>query len=106
MGKAYSWHIEPSGLSHLNGFADVYTRLQWELRVTDPATGATGRLNNMGTVYLPPPRQDSFIPKEDVTPEIMRAWLLDGLGGGVDIFKGLADMQLATFTDASVEAAG
>jgi hypothetical protein len=102
----YRWLITPAGLSDVAGLAEVYTRLDWSLIATDEKTNAESRID-MGSVYLPPPDKTSFVERAKVSPELLKAWLLNGLDpNAIETCKRLAVMRLASFVGEPVEVEG
>lgn len=79
MALVYSWNFNPLEIVYNEeNMADVIDIVHWQYSATDEDTGTTTQ--SIGTIKLPTPTAESFIPFANVTKSDVTSWVETAMG--------------------------
>jgi hypothetical protein len=95
MSNTYTWQF--TNLDVLNnggGYTNMVQRVNWVLTATDASTSHSAELP--GATNLPSynPDSGSYIPFQNLTPQIVEQWVLSVIGSDYDAFKIRLDAEV------------
>lgn len=97
MANTYSWQINALDTYPLReNLADVVYNVHWGLTATSDQTDADGvayTVNSIGTQTVTAPNADNYTAFEDLTQDIVEAWL-EASDLDVDAIKASLDAQI------------
>jgi len=79
MAITYNWNFSPLEIVYNeDAMADVIDIVHWQYSATDDVTGTS--VQSIGTIKLPTPAPETFIPFADVTKAEVTTWVETAMG--------------------------